>query len=97
MRSPPLRTLGWYIALPAIVCLIVVICHLLFHRYPTEGEIKQRFGKSDSTEFVINSTQADIGYFGIRIGDQDEFFIETYKQWVWPGSKYNWSKSLPPD
>ena len=84
-----------FVVIAAVGTFVVLFCFVAFHRYPTEGEIIERFTASASVDRVtIDSTQADIGYFGLTTegakGTQT-FFIETFPQWVFPWNSYDWS------
>jgi hypothetical protein len=81
--------------------LLVTACaaafvFIAFHRYPTDGEILARFGTAAPGGIKIDRSQADIGYFGIEInegGENNVQYLETFRQWVFPGQSYDWSKA----
>jgi hypothetical protein len=41
---------------------------------------------------IIDNTQGDIGFIGIKIREEEQFFVEICEQWVFPGSKYRWER-----
>lgn len=76
-------------------CALMV--EVVFHRYPTEDEIRARFSHPPESKVIsIDGRQGDIGYFGLTLetsSGTEEGFIETYPQWRWFGQGYDWSKA----
>lgn len=83
------------IAVAVGFCALMV--EVVFHRYPTEDEMRTHFSNPPATKVVaIDVRQSDIGYFGLTIesaSGTEVGFIETYPQWIWPGQGYDWSKA----
>jgi hypothetical protein len=92
-----LRRALFSVSIAVVGALVVLFCFIAFHRYPTQDEIIERFSASASVDRVtIDSTQGDIGYFGLTAEGAEgiqEFFIETFPQWVFPWDSYDWSEA----
>jgi hypothetical protein len=75
---------------------VVVLLFLAFttlRRYPTDREVLQRLGVTDSEKVVIKESEAEEGAYHVvieREGKPEELFLETYAQWVLPGQTYDW-------
>lgn len=66
---------------------------LISYRYPTDREVQLHYHEAGMDEVLIDSTQADIGYYGVtrrRDNETEEFFVETFPQWVRPWQTYDW-------
>jgi hypothetical protein len=80
----------------AIGCCVLLV-EVTFHRYPSKDEIRVHFSRLPEMNVIaINDRQGDIGYFGLTRqlpSGTEEFFIETYPQWIWIGQSYDWSEA----
>ena len=78
-------TLG--LVLPSIFFIQIV-----FYRFPSEAEFIEHFQPDSSTPVIIDNTQGDVGLFGVKIGEEEQFFIEICEQWIFTGSAYKWDR-----
>jgi hypothetical protein len=77
----------WISGIGVVLFLVWITCN----RGPSESEIKSHYAdEANGRKITIDSTQGDIGYFGIQIDGEEQFFIETFSQWVLPGAAYDW-------
>lgn len=62
-------------------------------RGPTIAEVESHFAElANGRSITVDSEQGDIGYFGVKIDGEEQFFVETTEQWVFPGRSYDWSR-----
>lgn len=93
MNAGHARRCLWGIFWLAVLGGLAGFLMTIFCRYPTDHEVQRHYQEPDMEEFVVDSTQADIGFYGVtmrRGGERQQFFIETFQQWVWPWQRYNW-------
>jgi hypothetical protein len=73
-----------------LLLLSIFFIQIVFYRFPSEAEFIEHFQPDSSTPVIIDNTQGDIGFFGIKIGEEEQFFVEICEQWIFPGSTYKW-------
>ncbi|OYV07317.1 MAG: hypothetical protein CFE26_01605 [Verrucomicrobiales bacterium VVV1] len=81
------------LALTGGLSLTLILLNLVCHRYPTVDEIEHQYRISPITSCHIDTSQGDIGFFGIATtspSGNETFCIETSKKWTWPWQPYNW-------
>jgi hypothetical protein len=76
--------------------LITFTAWITCKRGPTIAEVEAHFAElANGRAITVDSEQSDIGYFGVKIDGEEQFFVETSEQWVFPGSPYDWSRGTP--
>jgi len=86
------RTLGLLLLLLAGGFFVHICCY----RCPLAAEVRQRYLVPPVTDVAVDSTQSDIGYYGITThspAGSNSFKIETYPRWTWPWQSYTWPEA----
>lgn len=80
-----------WIAIALLAAMAAGFTCIVLFRYPNEDEVWQHLNLSSMDE--IDGKQVDIGLYHIieaKKGPDQEYWLETSPQWMFPWEKYEW-------